>query len=634
VSAAPPDPRVDELRQQLRSLGYLNAGVDRFVLAPASGGRTATAIALLASLRIGVLGAFLLGPAAAIGLHGRMPGLITGPRDAVVVALYLGLLFGLGIAAVSFAASLLVSLAARGSSELRLARLARPLATAAGVVVTVACLVYLTFWWRTADAGFGWTSAGWTILALAVSAVISLLLGHAVTVTALALIVATHGTTPANPGVRAADATTWKRSIAVAAIAFAGAAVLLFISTPSAARDGTPPPLTVVSSGLRVRLFAIDGFDPGVFNRLQLPALASVLHGRSATLAPEDSRDPARFWTTVATAQPPEVHGVRALETRRVAGVTGALPRSEPSALGRAIEAATDLLRLTRPGVASGSERRTKTFWEVASDAGLRTAVVNWWATWPAPADAGAVITDRATLRLDAGGKLDAEIAPQAVYDDLKTRWTALKVEASALAWQVGEMPELRRSAELDAMQVLIAREVGTPDIDLVATYLPGLDLLQHALLAPTEGSAPQPSAVAARLAALDRYYVYLDRLLAPMLKPSDREVVLVMTGPGRVQTPSSGLIALAGGPARSASNASARMTDVMPTVLYLLGLPMSREIRGLPVLPLVSHSFAERYAVRDVPTYGAPRLKPAPREGRPLDKEMLDRLRSLGYVR
>jgi hypothetical protein len=325
---------------------------------------------------------------------------------------------------------------------------------------------------------------------------------------------------------------------------------------------------------------------------------------------------------------------VRALETRRVAGVTGALPRSAPSALGQAIEAATDLLRLTRPGVASGSERRAKTFWEVASDAGLRTAVVNWWATWPAPADAGAVITDRATLRLEAGGKLDAEIAPQAMYDHLRTRWNALKIEASALAWQVGELPELRRSAELDAQQVLLAREVGTPETDLVATYLPGLDLLQHALLAPAEGSAPSPSAVAARLAALDRYYVYLDRLLAPMLKPSDPEVVLVMTGPGRVQTPSAGLIALVGGPSRSAASASARMTDVMPTVLYLLGVPMSREIRGLPVLPLVSHSFAERYPVRDVPTYGPPRLTQAPREGRPLDKEMLDRLRSLGYVR
>jgi hypothetical protein len=35
ISPPSDDPRVDELRQRLRSLGYLDAGVDRFVLGPA-----------------------------------------------------------------------------------------------------------------------------------------------------------------------------------------------------------------------------------------------------------------------------------------------------------------------------------------------------------------------------------------------------------------------------------------------------------------------------------------------------------------------------------------------------------------------------------------------------------------------
>ena len=52
------------------------------------------AIAWLASVRIGVLAALLLGPAAAIGVGARVPGLVTGPRDGFVVAAYLGLLFG------------------------------------------------------------------------------------------------------------------------------------------------------------------------------------------------------------------------------------------------------------------------------------------------------------------------------------------------------------------------------------------------------------------------------------------------------------------------------------------------------------------------------------------------------------
>ena len=94
---------VDDLRRRLRSLGYLDAGVDRFVLAPAARHRRPLALGGLASARIGVLAALLLGPAAAIGASARVPGLITGARDGFVVAAYLGLMFG---AACSAAASI------------------------------------------------------------------------------------------------------------------------------------------------------------------------------------------------------------------------------------------------------------------------------------------------------------------------------------------------------------------------------------------------------------------------------------------------------------------------------------------------------------------------------------------------
>src|SRR5688572_21584911 len=91
----PPDDRVDDLRQQLRALGYLDAGVDRFVLGPARSARSPWSIAALSSLRVGLLAAVLLGPVVATGIGARLPGLITGPRDALVVALYLAVLFGI-----------------------------------------------------------------------------------------------------------------------------------------------------------------------------------------------------------------------------------------------------------------------------------------------------------------------------------------------------------------------------------------------------------------------------------------------------------------------------------------------------------------------------------------------------------
>src|SRR5687768_4240141 len=156
--------RVDDLRQRLRSLGYLDAGVDRFVLAPAGRGHRPAVIALFASGRIGALAALLLGPAAAVGLVSRMPGLVTGPRDAVVAGIYLGVLFGVCAAVVSFLVALPVSWIASSTTVTgaRLVRRARMLSIAAGTIVGVAALAYLTLWWRTTSPDPAWSSPLWT----------------------------------------------------------------------------------------------------------------------------------------------------------------------------------------------------------------------------------------------------------------------------------------------------------------------------------------------------------------------------------------------------------------------------------------------------------------------------------------
>ena len=87
--------------------------MDRFVLGPARATRRPSAIALLASVRVGAIAALLLGPAAALGLSARVPGLVIGPRDAIVVAIYLGGFFGAAMTASALVASLLVSWVAR-----------------------------------------------------------------------------------------------------------------------------------------------------------------------------------------------------------------------------------------------------------------------------------------------------------------------------------------------------------------------------------------------------------------------------------------------------------------------------------------------------------------------------------------
>ena len=64
------DRRVDELRERLRALGYLDAGVNRFVLGATRGTRRPAALAVLSSLRVGALAVHGAGTAKA---RGRFP---------------------------------------------------------------------------------------------------------------------------------------------------------------------------------------------------------------------------------------------------------------------------------------------------------------------------------------------------------------------------------------------------------------------------------------------------------------------------------------------------------------------------------------------------------------------------------
>jgi hypothetical protein len=516
----------------------------------------------------------------------------------------------------------------------------------------VVCLAYLTLWWHTAtSSAFGFTTFTSTAAALAVACAISLLLGYVTATTAFAVAIARLGTAVTTPAQAFNSPRGWLPTVGAAFVAFAAASALLVITASREPATARQIPLTIVSSGARVRLIAIDGIDPQVIDDLasagRLPSLSRLIDRARARLGRgegEPPRDPARVWTTIATGTTPDVHGVTGLETRRVAGLQGTVAISESSRLSRLIGSATDLVRLTRPSVASGSERRVKTLWEVAADAGLRTVVVNWWATWPAASssEGTVIISDRAVLRLDVGGALDAEMAPLSIYERLRQQWPSIRHRAAATAraaWASLEWgsPETRtvleRSAELDAIQLELLRAVQTSTPDLTALYLPGLDIAQNALLGPRE-TALAPSEMTTRVQALRDYVVFLDRLLADSVTIMDSEVLVLLTEPGRVAATAPGLLSITGSIAAPRADVPGREIDAAPTILHILGVPLSRELPGAVLSSLFRPDFVQRYPIRQVATYGQPSAEATARSGQPLDQEMIDRLRSLGYVK
>jgi hypothetical protein len=648
-----PGPDVDALREKLRALGYLDAGVDRYVLGSARTDRGVGALAWHASLRIGALAGVLVGVSGALGVAIRLPALVTGLRDALVVAVCLGLLFGVVTAVAAFVVTIAASRVARSRrAGAWVVPRARRAALAAGALVGLACLAYLTLWWRATGVAAVGGSALATGLAVVVAATISLLLGYSTAVTAQAVLAVAPGGEAPLHRVRL----SWRTAGLLAVACMASAAALLIATTRSPAQSVAAARLVVVPTGVRLLVIGVDGFDPRFARDLaatgRLPAIGPLVGGPALSMPREAAWDPVPVWASIATGQPPARHGAVALESRRVAGLAGRVP-GNVQGLAPVLAATTDLLRLTRPVVSSGAEREEPAFWEVASRAGLRTAVVNWWTTWPAtPRDGDVVVTERASLRLQHGGTQAAEISPAALYDLLLEAWPAIATDARAEAARAArDLPPVVASVvaqaiEVDATQAALAVRAASCSADLIAVYLPGLDIAQAALQAATVAPA---SGLAERLRGIERVYTALDEIAGRLRRACPGHAIVFVAHPGRVKEAQDvqALMAvdLAGTERRADASATASaprpaasqgtLLDVAPTILALLGVPLSQELPGRWRPELVPADFAAQHSPRTVASYGrrARAGQDLPGGARPLEDEMRDRLRSLGYV-
>ncbi|HET7291924.1 MAG TPA: alkaline phosphatase family protein [Vicinamibacteria bacterium] len=599
---------VEEVREQLRRLGYLDSGLDRFVLGGA-GTHSPWRASSRVAVRVGAMAGPLLGAAFALAAASLDRRLLAEPRDLFVLATYLALLTGALVAAGAFLLGLLAAWAAR-----RGGRPGPALPRNVGLVLAVAGFGYLALWWRS-------HAASAPLLAQGAALVFGL---------GLALLLARFGSLAAVAALSAGGATLPEARLSRRHLAgfLSGAAVLLSAAlavsvTGERAAERTPD-FAVVPTGLRVRVLGIDGLEARMADQLlargEMPSLQALLaRGARARLEAEPERVPAIVWTTVATGRGPEAHGIQAAGARRLAGMrTPVSLGSGEGPLGR-LGAATDLLRLTRTEPPSSVLRSVKTFWNVASDKGLRVGVVNWWATWPCESLDGYVVTDRTFFRVERGGATDREACPPEVFERLVDLRPAVADRARALDLFYSEAARRLRA-------------VAPPDVE--AVYLPGLDIATMQLLG--EAPAADLASLDQRLEAVRAHYRFVDERIGEVsreLGPGD--VLLLVADPGRLARQgggrAAGLLVMAGGPVTLGDMGSASERDVAPTALHLLGLPVSRELDGRVLVSGLRPEWSEAHPVRYVEAYG--RRPPLRAEQSDFDAQVVEELRSLGYI-
>ena len=355
-------------------------------------------------------------------------------------------------------------------------------------------------------------------------------------------------------------------------------------------------------------------------------------------------------WTTIATGVLPEQHGV--------------LDFLEPDPAGGP------------PRPVTSASRKAPAFWELAGAAGLSTATVGWWATFPAQAPPnGAVYSDRLTEQL-----LGLSVAVPRLADppEAEARAHRLTVKAADVtAAMVAPIVPLRgdelaavrdgKAGWDDPVGGLVKLVAATATVErlteqelargtrVVLAYLEGTDTVGHLYAPFMPPVMPKVDAGLARRfgGAVERYHTLVDAWIGRTvagLGPRDTLVVLsdhgFTWGDARPRVPAGAHTAtavmwhrpegmfLAVGPRirPTAKRQQLQVLDVAPILLAVTGLPPAAEMPGnVPAwlfLPEGSAAARVRYAaLLPREAVATVELPPEARE------EELAKLRALGYL-
>src|SRR5579863_196976 len=623
---------LERARLELRRLGYLDHGLERFLLQDALRPRQPLRTMTVLAAKVGLLTGGVLAAALAVALVVANGSVATSPLDLPVLFLHLFPPAAAAAGAAFLALASAVLLVLRFYPVRRIEAPALATALVAGLAVLALALreaQQIPAGSGTAQRlalGLGAAAAAYALVRLVYQGLLALAIRFTERAPAAGL-----------------PAWRWRRWVSGAVLA---GVLLLAVPVVLAARDvePPPPPLLPMAPGERALVLGLDGVLPEEAEYLlrhgDLPAMAELARRGGRLLRyrrPEEP--PAAFWTSVATGLAAPAHGVASLDSFLPLGVRTPLARSGflRAYLSR-VEVPLGLADY-RPVLAN--RRSAFTFWELASRGGAPVLAVNWWATFPAPPLPGQVLAHDAyqLLREGAAGAVSSPAAAPGLRREALALAAAPPAGAASRLLAAALPPAEAAAVDERAMrpdefyrQVFAGRLLLDPPPRAAALYLPGLDI---AAAGWHGGDVAFADLVRAELTAADR-------LLAQALARPGWGTVAVVLDPGRRRRGGGRLLLWRRGgclaapaataPATPAASPSGGAADTTPEaltagLLRTLGLPQSAELPPPPP----QCRWPEPPAT--VAGYGRPPLPRFPAAPAAEGAEYLRDLRSLGYL-
>jgi len=443
---------VDQLREQLKSLGYLSYGIERwFALDPWSS-RTFWAELLTITAKAATIASpFAALPVAVVMLLRNRP--LPFYDAALLVLLYLaGSFFAVSALIIGAAALLKVRPAAvieRPGSAIWISLLPASLLVAAVVA-----------WW------FGFPAPATRFEAILTIALLLLFLPIGSIAFSAALLSFSIYETRRIPSIHSRS-----RTVPLTMVGAVLLVVLLLIG-PGARTNlaaAAPGQIVVTPTVVRVALLGVDGLTHEIFaaraDLQQLLPYSARIDGPPPGSAPQ-------VWATVGTGTPAEVHKVRSVEAVRFRG--SGRPLQSVSAFDVILKDLGGALGLTRRQPLPPTVRERHYVWEITGGRGVISLAVNWWASEDRTEPQFRSVSQETIYRSAVGAGNPLELA--------------LAIDRSALGY---------------------VTKAADPGLRLIVAYLPTLDLVLNRL------ELASSARLAASVNVLDALYPVMARLRA-----------------------------------------------------------------------------------------------------------------------
>ena len=415
----------------------------------------------------------------------------------------------------------------------------------------------------------------------------------------------------------------------------------------------------------QVLLIGADSLDWRIADPLirqgRMPRLAALLErGARANLRTISPILSPVIWTSIATGVKPSRHGI-------VDFVVTASATGEPIPVTSAM-------------------RQVPALWTLLSRQGVDVSVVAWWATWPAETVRGSIVTDRVAYQLfeeevkedwkttdparNRGKTFPPELideirplirAPGDVTDDEVAWFLAPRRAARELRQEQRELLNSFRTviAAGDTYHAIALRLFRSSPARLKMVYYEGPDTTSHLFMRFRPPLLAGVSRADMDLfgGIVDRYYERLDRYVGELVDEAGESATVILLSDHGFKSDTNrppysdprigkgdaagwhtpvGVLVMAGPDIRSGLDlGSASVLDIVPTVLALFGLPAARDMDGQPLTEAIAPAFLDKHPVAWIDSYGGFREPPGQVAGAGAagDREMVEKLRSLGYI-